>query len=77
MTLTIPATQQAGEKSGVCPDGRANLMLGKGSRENGLTFCNVMALLKFSEKFDEDKRIMGIDFSDLSGTPVAGQATVN
>ncbi len=75
--LDLPARQLAiPDVESLGPDPRALIMVASGSQNAGLSFRNVTALLKFSYIFGEEVTITDIAFTDLSGTPVAGRATV-
>ena len=59
------------------PDQAVSLMAGTGSITGGVAFCNVMAVLKIGQAFDENTVITAVTFRDLSGKAVAGTISID
>ena len=75
--LDFPAVQIANGGTGYSqPDTHANIMVGAGNAEAGLSFRPVMAVLKFGLRFEQDITLSRVEFRDLSGAPVAGKLKV-
>ena len=76
--LDFPATQTYLRNKNVsAPDASAFVMVGQGSKGNGVQFRNVMALLKMGYTPKENRRLMRVRFRDLSGASVAGSMEVS
>ena len=76
--LSFSATQSYTEVSGVAqPDPKACIIAGKGSKGTGVSFKNVMAVLKIGQVFSKATTVKSIEFRDLSGKAVSGSFTVD
>lgn len=76
--LTFPATQHYTEVERVPqPDPEACVIVGKGSKGTGISFKNVMAVLKIGQVFANQTMVKRIEFRDLSGKAVCGSYTVD
>lgn len=77
-TLDFPATQHYTMERGVVqPDPSVCMMAGMGSKGSGVSFVNLMAVLKVGQVFTEDVQVKSVEFRDLSGSPVSGPFTVS
>ena len=77
LILEMPAVQHAVLAQGkIQPDPQSNIMVATGSRASGLTFRNLMSLIKIGQVFETDVRLVKVEFRDLSGQPVCGAMTV-
>lgn len=71
----IPSVQHYTTNNGVVqPDPSSNFMVASGSASVGLTFRNAMAVLKIGQVFESDITLKSIEFRDLSGAAVCGEA---
>ena len=52
-------------------------MVGVGSTTGGVAFCNVMAVLKIGQAFDEETTVTAVTFRDLSGKAVSGSISID
>lgn len=78
IVVTIPAVQKYITRSGVVqPDPSANIMAASGSANSGLTFRNAMAVLKIGQVFDKATTLKKVEFRDLGGTAVCGDAALS
>lgn len=74
----FPATQHYSLSQNVpAPDPDAFLLAGTGSREDGLSFYCVNALLKIGYTPDENQVVTQVVFEDLNGKAVNGPMTVS
>lgn len=77
ITINFPSEQAFTiAKGALQSDPNANIMLGKGSKSTGLTFCPVMSVLKIGKFFEEDTKLKSIEFRDLADQPVCGSVTL-
>ena len=73
IVVTFPASQQYVTYNGVVqPDPSADILLGEGTKNAGLAFRNLIAVLKIGQIFEEETVIKAVEFRDLSGAAVAG-----
>ena len=78
ISFTFPAVQLFTTRHGVPQaDPRASIMAGRGSRTTGVNFTNVMSMLKVGHCFEETTTLRSIEFRDLSGKSVSGEATIS
>lgn len=78
LQFSFPSTQHFTQVGGVAqPDPKACVMVGKGSKGTGVSFQNVMAVLKIGQAFTEQTVLKRIEFRDLSGKPVCGSYSVD
>ncbi|MCQ2074717.1 MAG: fimbrillin family protein [Bacteroidaceae bacterium] len=78
ISLDFPSTQVYYLKDGVAqPDPEANIMIGTGSAACGISFRNVMAILKIGQVFNEPTLLKSIEFRDISGKCVSGAMSVS
>lgn len=78
ITVNFPGKQAYSLRDGVPqPDPAANIMMGAGSAANGITFRNAMAVLKIGQVFDSPVLLKSVEFRDLSGKAVSGEATLS
>lgn len=78
LKLDFPTTQHYTLVGGIPqPDPQASVMVGKGSKDAGISFVNVMAVVKIGQVFAENTTIKNIEFRDLSGAPVSGSFTID
>lgn len=77
VVLDFPATQHYTMERGVTqPDPEACFMAGTGTKGSGISFVNLMAVLKVGQVFMKDTTVKSIEFRDLSGSPVCGPFSV-
>ena len=77
ISFTFPAVQHLASGHGVPQaDPESNIMVGRGSRTTGVKFTNVMSILKTGMCFDQATVLRSIEFRDLSGSSVSGQAVI-
>ncbi len=73
LVLEMPAVQHpVFAKGKIQPDPRSNLMVATGSSDSGLTFHNVLSILKIGQVFETDVRLVKVEFRDLDNKPVCG-----
>ena len=78
ITTVFPDKQLYSRFKGVPqPDPAVSLMAGTGSALTGVAFCNVMAVLKIGQAFDQETTIKAVTFRDLSGKAVAGTISID
>ena len=78
ISFTFPAVQLFTTRHGVPQaDPRASIMAGRGSRTTGVNFTNVMSMLKVGHCFEEATMLRSIEFRDLSGKSVSGEASIS
>lgn len=78
VSLDLPATQHYTLGGGLPqPDPGAALMVGTGSAATGISLCNVLAVLKVGQTFEEKVTVSKVEFRDLDGKAVAGRLTVD
>lgn len=78
LVLDFPAVQHYTTVGGVPqPDSEVCFMAGKGSVGNGISFVNLMAVLKVGQAFESETQVRSVEFRDLSGAPVSGTFTVS
>jgi len=78
LQLSFPATQHYTLVSNVAqPDPDACVIVGKGSKGIGISFKNVMAVLKIGQVFAKQTTVKSIEFRDLSGKSVSGSYSVD
>ncbi len=78
LKLQFPSTQHYTEVGGVAqPDPEACVIVGKGSKDGGISFVNVMAVLKVGQVFDTKTTVRSVEFRDLNGGAVSGAYTVS
>ncbi len=78
IVVTVPAVQTYMTGNGVVqPDPIANIMAASGSASAGLTFRNAMAVLKIGQVFDTAVTLKKVEFRDLSGAAVCGDAILS
>lgn len=78
LQLTFPAVQHFTEVGLLPqPDPAACVMVGKGSKGAGVSFKNVMAVLKIGQVFADPTTVTSIEFRDLTGKAVSGTYTVD
>ena len=77
IVLEMPSVQNiVFAKGKIQADPGSNIMVASGSREAGLDFHNVLSLLKIGQTFENDVRLVKVEFRDLSGKAVCGAMTV-
>ncbi|MCQ2138510.1 MAG: fimbrillin family protein, partial [Bacteroidales bacterium] len=77
ISFIFPAVQHLVSGHGVPQaDPQANIMVGRGSRATGVRFTNVMSILKTGMCFEQATVLRSIEFRDLSGSSVSGQAVI-
>ena len=73
LMLEMPAVQHPVFANGtIQPDPASNIMVAVGSKEAGLTFHNVLSILKVGQLFDTGVRLARVEFRDLDSKPVCG-----
>lgn len=73
LKLKFPAVQRFVLSDGTpVPDPSACVMMGKGNKDEGLEFRNVMAVVKVGELFESACVVESVVFHDLSGSAVSG-----
>ena len=73
IVVTFPAKQSYVTYDGVVQlDPAANILLGEGSKAGGLTFRNMIAVLKIGQVFEQTTLVKTVEFRDLSGAAVTG-----
>jgi len=73
IVVTFPARQQYVTYNGVAqPDPSADILLGEGTKNAGLAFRNLIAILKIGQVFEQATLVKTVEFRDLSGAAVAG-----
>ena len=78
LVLDFPAVQHYTTVGGVPqPDSEVCFMAGKGSVGNGISFVNLMAVLKVGQAFESETQVRSVEFRDLSGAPVSGTFSVS
>ena len=78
ITTAFPNVQHYVKVNGVPqPDPAVSLMAGTGTALSGVAFCNVMAVLKIGQAFDEETVISSVTFRDLDGKAVSGNITID
>lgn len=78
ITTRFPDTQHYTSARGVSqPDPAVSLMAGTGTAASGIAFCNVMAVLKIGQAFDETTVIRSVTLRDLSGGALSGSVTID
>ena len=78
LVLDFPAVQHYTTVGGVPqPDSEVCFMAGKGSIGSGISFVNIMSVLKVSQAFESETQVRRVEFRDLSGAPVCGAFTVS
>lgn len=78
LTLTMSERQTYTTVRGVVqPDPTACVMAGSGTKGGGISFHNIMAVLKIGQAFGEKTVVKKVIFRDLSGKPVSGTYTVD
>ena len=78
ITTVFPDSQQYSLEDGLPqPDPSVSIMAGTGSASGGVAFCNVMAVLKIGQSFDEETTVTAVTFRDLSGKAVAGTISID
>ena len=78
ITTAFPNIQHYVKVNGVPqPDPAVSLMAGTGTALSGVAFCNVMAVLKIGQAFDEETVISSVTFRDLDGKAVSGNITID
>ena len=78
ISTVFPSTQTYVKVQGVPqPDPEVSLMAGVGTAMTGVAFCNVMAVLKIGQSFDEITKIKSVTFRDISGTAVSGDIIID
>ena len=76
--MDFPATQHYSYgRSLPQPDPSVALMVGSGTAETGVSLCNVLAVLKVGQTFEEKTTVSRVEFRDLDGKAVAGRITVD
>ena len=78
LVLDFPAVQY-GKRSGAAAklDPAAHIMIGEGTKEFGLHFRNVMAILKIGRVFADSTMLSKVEFRDRSGAAVCGSLKVS
>lgn len=78
VNTVFPETQHYSLYKGLPqPDQAVSIMVGNGSTLSGVAFCNVMAVLKIGQAFDEKTVIAAVTFRDLSGKAVSGSISID
>lgn len=78
LSMVFPGTQHYFSAYGLPqPDPSVSLMAGTGTLSAGVSFCNVMAVLKIGQAFDKPTIIKALTFRDLSGSPVEGTISID
>ena len=78
LQLSFPATQHYTLVGNIAqPDPDACVIVGKGSKGTGISFKNVMAVLKIGQVFAKQTTVKSIEFRDLSGKSVSGSYSVD
>lgn len=78
VSLDLPATQHYTLAGGLPqPDPGAALMVGTGSAATGISLCNVLAVLKVGQTFEQKTTVSRVEFRDLDDKDVAGRLTVD
>ncbi len=78
LALDFPATQHYTTVGGIAqPDPEACAMAGIGTRGNGISFVNLMAVLKVGQVFSSETQVRSVEFRDLDDGPVCGSYTVS
>ena len=73
IVLQFPDKQKYVDGNGAAmPDPAANLLVGEGTRNAGISFRSVIAVLKIGQVFDKTTLVKSVEFRDLSGAAVAG-----
>ena len=76
VSLDLPATQHYTLAGGLPqPDPGAALMVGTGSAATGISLCNVLAVLKVGQTFEQKTTVSRVEFRDLDDKDVAGRLT--
>lgn len=78
IVMEFPSIQHFSKERGTPqPDPDVAVMAGTGSAEGGVSFYNVMSILKIGQIFDETTTITKLEFRDLSGKAVSGQLSID
>lgn len=78
LALDFPATQHYVEVGGVAqPDPAACVMVGTGTKDDGISFVNLMSVVKVGQVFTEPTTVQRVEFRDLAGSPVCGAYSVD
>ena len=73
LVLDFPATQHYTTVGSISqPDPEACAMAGIGTKGNGISFVNLMAVLKVGQVFSSDTQVRSVEFRDLDDGPVCG-----
>ena len=73
IVVNFPAGQRYVTSNGVAaPDPSAHFLLGEGTKNGGLTFRAVAAVLKIGQVFGQATIVKTVEFRDLSGAAISG-----
>lgn len=76
--IDFPAEQRYVLVHGVVqPDPETNIMLGEGSKADGMVFRSAVSILKIGQVFEETTVVRTVEFRDLSGASVCGEMSLN